>query len=146
MSEMHVSMFVPSTCKVVLQYGFKVCKNYKILLFIIVLLLMCVVLMFGVFFESGVILSEVSCFSCFKNTSGGLSTPLGPCCVLLGESGVLLSPSNSYNATGSSFPSSWIFLYRGSRDSASATEMMLDVPSLYWILKSNSDNCSSTIF
>ena len=83
------------------------------------------VLMFGVLFESGVILSEVSCFSCFKNTSGGLSTPLGPCCVLLGESGVLLSPSNSYNATGSSFPSSWIFLYRGSRDSASATEMML---------------------
>ena len=82
-------------------------------------------LMFGVFFESGVIMSEVSCFSCFKNTSGGLSTPLGPCCVLLGESGVLLSPSNSYNATGSSFPSSWIFLYRGSRDSASATEMML---------------------
>ena len=62
---------------------------------------------------------------CFKNTSGGLSTPFGPCCVLLGESGVLLSPSNSYNATGSSFPSSWIFLYRGSRDSASATEMML---------------------
>ena len=53
----------------------------------------------------------------------------------------LSSPSNSHNATDSSCPSSLTFLCLGNLDNASATEIMLGVPSLYCILKSNSESC-----
>ena len=69
------------------------------------------------------------------NLSRGVSASLVVC-------GISSSPKSSKRATGSSLPSSWIFLYLGSRDNASATNIILDVPSLYCILKSNSESCS----
>jgi hypothetical protein len=59
------------------------------------------------------------------------------------ESWVNPNPSTSNRDTCSSCPSSWIFLCRGSRDSASATDIIPDFSGLYWMLKFDSESCSS---